>query len=63
MDEDRRGRAPLVDVVGVGLPLARFNPALAMSSFTINGLRQPWQSLWALLDGYYGYGMVPIDMR
>jgi hypothetical protein len=49
--------------VGVGLPLARFNPALALSSFTVNGLRPPWQSVWALLDGYYGFGLVPIDMR
>jgi hypothetical protein len=49
--------------VGVGLPLARFNPALALSSFTVNSLRPPWQSVWALLDGYYGFGLVPIDMR
>ena len=50
-------------VVGVGLPLARFNPALALSSFTVNNLRPPWQSVWALLDGFYGFGLVPIDMR
>jgi len=50
-------------VVGVGLPLARFNPTLALSSFTVNGLRPPWQSVWALIDGYYGFGLVPIDMR
>jgi len=50
-------------VVGVGLPLARFNPSLALSSFTVNSLRPPWQSLWALLDGYYSFGRVPVDMR
>ena len=50
-------------VIGVGLPLARFNPALALSSFTVNSLRPPWQSVWALIDGYYGFGLVPIDMR
>ncbi len=50
-------------VVGVGLPLAHFNPRLALSSFTVNGLRPPWQSLWALLDGFYGFGLVPVDMR
>lgn len=50
-------------VVGVGLPLARFNPTLALSSFTVNSLRPPWQSVWALIDGYYGFGLVPIDMR
>ncbi|HAJ34127.1 MAG TPA: hypothetical protein DCL15_00325 [Chloroflexi bacterium] len=50
-------------VIGVGLPLARFNPTLALSSFTVNSLRPPWQSVWALIDGYYGFGLVPIDMR
>ena len=49
--------------VGVGLPLARFNLELALSSFRVNSIRPPWQSLWALLDGYYGFGLVPIDMR
>lgn len=49
--------------VGVGLPLARFNPELALSSFTVNTLRPPWQSLWALWEGYYGFGLVPVDMR
>ena len=50
-------------VVGVGYPLAHFNPQLALSSFRVNTLRPPWQSIWALLEGYYGYGLVPIDMR
>ncbi len=40
-----------------------FNPQLALSSLRINAIRPPWQSIWALLDGYYGYGLVPIDMR
>ena len=52
-----------VVVVAVGFPLARFNPTLALSSFRVNSIRPPWQSLWALLDGYYGFGLVPIDMR
>jgi hypothetical protein len=50
-------------VVGVGLPLARFNLELALSSFRANSIRPPWQSLWALLDGYDSFGLVPIDMR
>jgi len=50
-------------VVGVGFPLARFNLELALSSFRANSIRPPWQNLWALLDGYYGFGLVPIDMR
>lgn len=51
--------------VGVGLPALGpgFDPQLALSSFRINAIRPPWQSIWALLDGYYGFGNVPIDMR
>lgn len=50
-------------VVAVGYPVVRHNPALAFSSFQIQGLRPPWQSIWALIDGFHGYGLVPIDMR
>jgi hypothetical protein len=50
-------------VVGAGFPLARFNLELALSSFRANSIRPPWQSLWALLDGYDSFGLVPIDMR
>ncbi len=51
--------------VGVGwLALGPgFDPQLALSSLRINAIRPPWQSVWALFDGYYGYGLVPIDMR
>ena len=51
--------------LGVGLLALgpNFSPQLALSSFRINAIRPPWQSIWALLDGYYGYGLVPIDMR
>ncbi|MBK8050545.1 MAG: hypothetical protein IPK16_27640 [Anaerolineales bacterium] len=52
-----------VVVVAVGLPLARFNPSLALSSFRVNSIRPPWQSVWALVEGYYGFGLVPVDMR
>ncbi len=50
-------------VVGVGYPLVAANPALALSSFRIQSIRPPWQSVWALIDGFYGYGLVPLDMR
>lgn len=50
-------------VVAVGYPLVAANPALALSSFRIQAIRPPWQSVWALLDGFYGYGLVPLDMR
>ena len=50
-------------VVGVGYPLVRANPNLIFSSFRVQSIRPPWQSVWALLDGFYGYGLVPLDMR
>ena len=50
-------------VVGVGYPLVRANLDLAWSSFHIQSIRPPWQSIWAVLDGFYGYGLVPLDMR
>jgi hypothetical protein len=49
--------------IGVGLWLAHGNVELALSSFRVNAMRSPWQSVWALIDGYYGYGLVPVDMR
>ena len=36
---------------------------MAFSSFRIQSIRPPWQSVWAVLDGFYGYGLVPLDMR
>jgi hypothetical protein len=50
-------------VVVVGYPFVRENPALALSSFRVQDIRPPWQSLWAVIDGYFGYGLVPLDMR
>ena len=50
-------------VIGVGYPFVRANPALAFSSFRIQSIRPPWQSIWALFDSFYGYGLVPLDMR
>jgi len=50
-------------VVGLGYPLAQGNVELALSSFRVNSIRPPWQSVWALIDGYYDYGLVPLNMR
>ena len=50
-------------VIGLGYPLAQGNTELALSSFRINSIRPPWQSVWALIDGYYDYGLVPLNMR
>ncbi|MEX1019502.1 MAG: hypothetical protein WDZ49_07580 [Litorilinea sp.] len=50
-------------VIGLGYPLVGYNLDLAFVSFQIQPLRPPWQSIWAILDGYYGWGLVPISMR
>ncbi len=50
-------------IVGGGLLLLGGHTELALSSFHVNSIRPPWQSLWAVLDGYWGYGWVPLDMR
>ncbi len=48
---------------GLGYWLSNGNLALGFSSFHIQSIRPPWQSVWALIDGFYGYGLVPLDMR
>jgi hypothetical protein len=50
-------------VVAIGYPLVSANPSLALSSLRIQSIRSPWQSIWALIDGYYGAGVVELDMR
>lgn len=50
-------------IVGLGYALVGGRTDLAFSSLTINSIRPPWQSIWAVLDGFYGYGLVPLDMR
>jgi hypothetical protein len=50
-------------IVVAGYWLLGGHTALAFSSFRINSLRPPWQSVWAVVDGYWGYGLVPLDMR
>jgi hypothetical protein len=57
------GLIVLIVICGLGYVLVGGNLALALSSFQVNSIRPPWQSLWALLDGYYGFGLVPADMR
>ncbi len=50
-------------VIGGGYWLVGGHTELALSSFTINNLRPPWESIWALLVGNYDWGRVPLDMR
>ncbi|MCL4861122.1 MAG: hypothetical protein KJZ93_17020 [Caldilineaceae bacterium] len=50
-------------IAGLGYLLVGGNLSLALSSFRVNAIRPPWQSLWAILDGFYGFGLAPVDMR
>jgi hypothetical protein len=50
-------------VILIGLPFYLMNPALILGSQQINDARQPWQTIWALFDGNYNYGSLPLDLR
>lgn len=50
-------------VAGLGYWLVGGHLTYALSSLRVNAIRPPWESIWALLDGYYGFGLVPVDIR
>jgi hypothetical protein len=50
-------------VVAIGLPFYLLNPRLVWGSLTMNSAREPWETAWALLEGKFGYGIAPLDMR
>jgi 4-amino-4-deoxy-L-arabinose transferase-like glycosyltransferase len=43
-------------VVFVSLPFMLMNPYTYISTFTHEGSRGPWETVWALIDGYYSHG-------
>ncbi|MEW5957058.1 MAG: hypothetical protein AB1801_04995, partial [Chloroflexota bacterium] len=47
----------------LGLPFYLMNPDLIFGSQQITAARQPWETVWALIDGNYDYGVIPLDMR
>jgi hypothetical protein len=47
----------LLAVVAMALPFVLLNPQLFASSWTINLKRTSWQTVWALLIGYTGWGL------
>ncbi len=53
----------LVTIVLIALPFYRMNPDLILGSQQITAARQPWETVWALIDGNYDYGVIPLDMR
>ena len=55
----RFAAAAAVVPIAVSLPFYLLSPTMLLAS--LRGLlnRRPWESIWALLDGYYGTGGVP----
>lgn len=53
----------LITVLAIATPFYLMNPALIFGSQQITGARQPWETIWALIDGNYDYGVIPLDMR
>jgi hypothetical protein len=50
-------------VLVIGLPFYLLNPRMVWGSLTMNNVREPWETVWALLEGKFSYGIVPLDMR
>ncbi len=58
------GLVALLTVLVGAVVLAPHNPGGALGiPLRVLQIRPPWQSLWALWDGYTGYGLVPLDRR
>jgi hypothetical protein len=53
----------LITVILTATPFYLMNPNLILGSQQITGARQPWETVWALIDGNYDYGIIPLDMR
>jgi hypothetical protein len=50
-------------VIVIGLPFYLLNPRLVWGPLVISGVREPWETVWALLERQFGYGIIPLDMR
>jgi hypothetical protein len=53
----------LAVVLAIALPFYFLNPRLILASLSMAGARAPWETVWALLEGEYGYGIIAADMR
>ncbi|MFQ5614547.1 MAG: hypothetical protein ACE5H9_20695, partial [Anaerolineae bacterium] len=53
----------VVTTVVIAWPFYRLNPALILSPIHSTTERPPWETVWALLAGNYGYGAIARDMR
>jgi hypothetical protein len=46
----------IITILIVSLPFMLANPYTYISTFTHVGSRGPWETVWALIDGYYSHG-------
>ena len=53
----------LITVIVIAVPFYQMNPDLIFGPQQITAARQPWETVWALIDGNYEYGVIPLDMR
>lgn len=53
----------LLTVSLIATPFYLMNPKLIFGPQQITNQRLPWETIWALIDGNYDYGVIPLDMR
>lgn len=53
----------VLTVLVIGSPFYLLNPRLVWGPLVISGAREPWETVWALLEGNFSYGIIPLDMR
>jgi hypothetical protein len=46
----------LMTIIAVAMPFVLLNPELFASSWTVHLKRSSWETVWALLEGYTGWG-------
>ena len=49
----------LAVTVAIAAPLLRLSPTYFLASYRATLSRSAWETVWALLDGYYSYGKTP----
>lgn len=58
------GAAALVVTLALAVPLLWLSPTYFLASYRATLSRSAWETIWALLDGYYSYGKVaPLGVR
>ncbi len=50
-------------VLAISAPFLHFNPRLLLAPLAIQRIRPPWQTVWAVIEGLYGFGAAPGDVR